>query len=134
MQPTHCALYSRADHSYNWSLSLGTERANRAWRTRDLRDAGAVVALGSDWPIAPFDPRGVIAAGQIRRAACRPDVEPVQPAQARWKLHESILAVGRRKGGVLEGGAPRRFDGSWRQPADHGPGRVRHGSGGPHDG
>jgi predicted amidohydrolase YtcJ len=82
LQPTHCTLYSRADHSDNWSRRLGTERANLAWRTRDLRDAGAVVALGSDWPIAPFDPRGIIAAAQTRRPAGRPDVEPVQPQQA----------------------------------------------------
>ncbi|MBB6406618.1 amidohydrolase [Arthrobacter sp. AZCC_0090] len=82
LQPTHCALYSRADHSDNWSHRLGTERANHAWRTRDLRDAGAVVALGSDWPIAPFDPRAIIASAQTRRPAGRPDVEPVQPQQA----------------------------------------------------
>lgn len=82
LQPTHCTLYSRADHSDNWSGRLGTERANHAWRTRDLRDAGAVVALGSDWPIAPFDPRAIIASAQTRRPVGRPDVEPVQPQQA----------------------------------------------------
>jgi predicted amidohydrolase YtcJ len=82
LQPTHCALYSRADQSDNWSRRLGPERANLAWRTKDLRDAGAVVALGSDWPIAPFDPRSIIAAAQTRRPAGRPDIEPVQPQQA----------------------------------------------------
>lgn len=82
LQPTHCALYSRADHTDNWSRRLGSERANHAWRTRDLRDAGAIVALGSDWPIAPFDPRAIIASAQTRRPAGRPDVEPVQPRQA----------------------------------------------------
>ena len=82
LQPTHCSLYSRADHTDNWSRRLGTERANHAWRTRDLRDAGAIVALGSDWPIAPFDPRSIIASAQTRRPAGRPDVAPVQPQQA----------------------------------------------------
>ena len=82
LQPTHCALYSRADHTDNWSRRLGSERANHAWRTRDLRDAGAIVALGSDWPIAPFDPRAIIASAQTRRPAGRPDVEPVQPQQS----------------------------------------------------
>lgn len=67
MQPTHCTLYTKADHSDNWSERLGTQRANRAFRCRDLRDAGARLALGSDWPIAPFDPRGVIADAQLRR-------------------------------------------------------------------
>lgn len=111
LQPTHYALYSRADHTDNWSRRLGTERANHAWRTRDLRDAGAVVALGSDWPIAPFDPRSIIAAAQTRRPAGRPDVEPVQPHQslsARAALEgytsQYWQSVG-EKGGVLEVGA-----------------------------
>ncbi|KJY34438.1 hypothetical protein VR46_32680, partial [Streptomyces sp. NRRL S-444] len=51
MQPPHTA-YTRADHSDEWSKRLGAARAARAWRCRDLRDAGAVLALGSDWPIA----------------------------------------------------------------------------------
>jgi len=60
MQPPHTA-YTRGDHGDEWSRRLGPERAARAWRTRDLRDAGAVVALGSDWPIAHYDVRGVLA-------------------------------------------------------------------------
>lgn len=60
MQPPHTA-YTRSDHGDEWSRRLGAERAGRAWRTRDLREAGAVVALGSDWPIAPYDVRGVLA-------------------------------------------------------------------------
>ncbi|MCW3767343.1 MULTISPECIES: amidohydrolase [Paenarthrobacter] len=82
LQPTHCTLYCKADQSDNWSRRLGPERANLAWRTSDLRKAGAVVALGSDWPIAPYDPRGIIAAAQTRRPAGRPDITPVGPAQA----------------------------------------------------
>ncbi|GAA3701197.1 amidohydrolase [Arthrobacter ginkgonis] len=111
LQPTHCALYSRADHSDNWSQRLGTERANHAWRTGDLRRAGAVVALGSDWPIAPHDPRGIIAAAQTRRPAGRPDIEPVQPQQAlsaRAALEgytsQYWLSVG-ETGGTIEAGA-----------------------------
>ncbi|MCU1566825.1 MAG: amidohydrolase [Pseudarthrobacter sp.] len=111
LQPTHCAHFSRADHSDNWSRRLGTERANNAWRTRDLREAGAVVALGSDWPIASFDPRGIIAAAQTRRPAGRPDVEPVQPQQAlsaRAALEgytsQCWKSVG-EQGGMLEVGA-----------------------------
>jgi predicted amidohydrolase YtcJ len=82
MQPSHATDYTRADHSDNWSRRLGDERANRAWRCRDLLDAGAILALGSDWPIAPFDPRSVIAAAQLRRPATRPDLGPVGPGQA----------------------------------------------------
>ncbi|WP_426518471.1 amidohydrolase [Diaminobutyricibacter sp. McL0618] len=82
MQPTHCALYTRADQTDNWSMRLGRERADHAWRTRDLRERGAIVALGSDWPIAPFDPREIIAAAQLRRPAGRADIAPVRPDQA----------------------------------------------------
>ncbi|MFI0977266.1 amidohydrolase [Streptomyces sp. NPDC021093] len=63
MQPPHTA-YTRADHSDEWSRRLGGERAGRAWRCRDLRDAGAFVALGSDWPIADYDVRRVLATGR----------------------------------------------------------------------
>ncbi|RSM78173.1 amidohydrolase [Kibdelosporangium aridum] len=80
MQPTH-SHFTRADHTDNWSSRLGDERADRAWRCRDLRDAGVPVVLGSDWPVAPFDPRRILAAAQLRRPAGEPDVPPVQPHQ-----------------------------------------------------
>jgi predicted amidohydrolase YtcJ len=82
MQPTHCTSYTRADHSDNWSSRLGKRRADRAFRARDLRDQGARLALGSDWPIAPFDPRAILAAARLRRPAGEPGVEPVLPEQA----------------------------------------------------
>jgi predicted amidohydrolase YtcJ len=82
MQPTHCTEYIAPDHSDNWSTRLGPQRAGRGWRIRDLRDAGVRVALGSDWPIADFDPRGVLAAAQLRRRGGAPEREPVQPDQA----------------------------------------------------
>ena len=81
MQPTHCTHYTRADHTDNWSTRLGADRADRAWRCRDLHDAGVPLVLGSDWPVAPFDPRRVLADAQLRRPAGEPDVPPVQPHQ-----------------------------------------------------
>jgi predicted amidohydrolase YtcJ len=81
MQPTHCTLYSKADQSDNWSHRLGNVRARRAWRTRDLREAGARLALGSDWPVAPYDPRGVLADAQLRRPHGHPEEEPIVPRQ-----------------------------------------------------
>ncbi|MFZ3497254.1 amidohydrolase [Streptomyces sp. 5.8] len=68
MQPPHTA-YTRADHSDEWSKRLGEERAGRAWRCRDLREAGAVLALGSDWPIAHYDARQVLATARDPRGA-----------------------------------------------------------------
>ena len=82
MQPTHCTEYTHADHSDNWSTRLGPARASRGWRIRDLREAGVRVALGSDWPIADFDPRGILASAQLRRRGGDPDHTPIGPEQA----------------------------------------------------
>lgn len=68
MQPPHTG-YTRADRSDEWSVRLGGARASRAWRLRDLRDAGAFVALGSDWPIAHYDVRAVLATARAPRGA-----------------------------------------------------------------
>lgn len=80
MQPSHAA-YTRADHADEWSRRLGEERANRAWACRDVRDAGGVLVLGSDWPIAPYDARQVLGFARSRRPLGT-DREPVRPDQA----------------------------------------------------
>lgn len=54
MQPYH------ADPSPNqidvWAGNIGAERAGQAWSWASIRGAGGVIALGSDWPVVPFDP------------------------------------------------------------------------------
>ncbi|MCU1571035.1 MAG: amidohydrolase [Naasia sp.] len=83
MQPTHSTLYVWADHTDNWSERLGHERAAiNGFRYREVHDAGAVLALGSDWPIAPYDPRQILADAQLRRPFDRPETAPVLPRQA----------------------------------------------------
>ncbi|WP_030691926.1 amidohydrolase [Streptomyces globisporus] len=82
MQPTHCCDFTRADHTDNWSRRLGEERASRAWRCRDLSDSGATVVLGSDWPIAPFPPLGVMAGARHRRPSRDLGQAPHGPEQA----------------------------------------------------
>lgn len=82
MQPTHCTHYSRADQTDNWSTRLGAERASNAWRCGDLRAAGATLALGSDWPIAAFEPLPILADAQLRRRAGHPGEHPILPGQA----------------------------------------------------
>ncbi|MFT4231564.1 MAG: amidohydrolase, partial [Leucobacter sp.] len=82
MQPIHGTHHTRADRSDNWSVRLGPERASHGWRCRDIRDTGATVALGSDWPVTPFDPRRMIADTILRRPVERPGTAPVQPEQA----------------------------------------------------
>lgn len=70
------------------------ERAGRAWRTRDLRDAGAVVALGSDWTIAPYDVRGVLATARapLGAAASRGGLTGVQALEG-CTTHAALAAV-----------------------------------------
>ncbi|MFE4198494.1 amidohydrolase [Paenarthrobacter sp. NPDC056912] len=82
MQPTHCTHYSLADQSDNWSTRLGAERADRAWRCRDLRTAGVTLGIGSDWPIAPYQPLPIMADAQLRRRSGHPEQEPIAPSQA----------------------------------------------------
>lgn len=81
MQPTHCTHFVSADGSDEWSTRLGAERAARAFRTRDIRDQGGTLALGSDWPVAPFDPRAILADAQLRRRAGHPEDDPRHPEQ-----------------------------------------------------
>jgi predicted amidohydrolase YtcJ len=82
MQPTHCTEYTEPDGSDNWSTRLGPARAGQGWRIADLRNAGVRVALGSDWPIADFDPRGVLASAQLRRRGGAPDRATIGAQQA----------------------------------------------------
>ena len=77
MQPVHLAAL-RGDGTGNWNERLGPERAARAFRMRDLLDAGAVLALGSDWPVADADPRArpgrraaAAAAARAETRSCR---------------------------------------------------------------
>ena len=67
MQPLHCTFFNEPDRSDNWSRRLGDHRVDDGFPWAQLRDAGAVVALGTDWPIAPYDPRWTLADAQLRR-------------------------------------------------------------------
>ncbi len=68
MQAQHM-LWCEPDRSDNWSRRLGPERSapRRAFPIRSLRESGALVALGSDWPVARFDPRLGLSAARLRR-------------------------------------------------------------------
>jgi predicted amidohydrolase YtcJ len=80
MQPLHLENNS-GDRSDPWSRALGPARCDRAFRTRDLWDSGALVCLGSDWPVARFDPRLGMAWCRLRRAPGTADI-PYGAAQA----------------------------------------------------
>ncbi|MGP3959717.1 amidohydrolase [Nonomuraea sp. 3N208] len=92
LQPPHTG-YTRADRSDEWSMRLGEARAAQAWRLRDLRDAGAVVALGSDWPIAHYDVRAVLATARAPRGAAssRPGLTGIQALEG-CTAHAALAA------------------------------------------
>lgn len=81
MQPVHATHHTLADGSDNWSVRLGEQRRARGWRCRDLRDIGVPLALGSDWPVTPYDPKSMMADSVLRRPVERPRMQPVQPKQ-----------------------------------------------------
>ncbi|GAA2996360.1 amidohydrolase [Actinokineospora diospyrosa] len=81
MQPTHMD-WTLPDHSDNWSQRLGSPRCAHGWRYADVVRAGGRVALGSDWPVAHYDPRVVMAGARLRRPAAEHGRAPVGPDQA----------------------------------------------------
>ncbi len=81
MQPLHMQ-WREPDGSDSWARRLGVERAARAFRTRDLLDAGVPLALGSDWPVAQGDPRIGMAWARLRRTPGEPGAPVFEPDQA----------------------------------------------------
>jgi predicted amidohydrolase YtcJ len=62
MQPVHLADDGR------WAgQRLGPERVRDSYVLRSLLDAGATLAFGTDWPVAPLDPMLGLAAAVTRR-------------------------------------------------------------------
>jgi hypothetical protein len=61
MQPYHAIDDGR------WAEKrIGHERARSSYAWKSMLDAGAVLAFGSDWPVAPLDPLSGIAAAVTR--------------------------------------------------------------------
>ncbi|MBK0422184.1 amidohydrolase [Leucobacter sp. CSA2] len=112
MQPIH-AFALRPDGCDMWTTLLGreSERARHGWRIRDLDEAGATIALGSDWPVDEFDARRVFAANVNRRryGSDRPAVDPHQALSPERTLaaitRNSWIAIDRPEDGVLAPGA-----------------------------
>ena len=77
MQAQHM-MWLGPDRDDNWSRRLGRERCGpgRAFPVRSLRESGALLALGSDWPVAHYDPRIGLAAARLRRPPGERDRRP----------------------------------------------------------
>ena len=80
MQAIHLQ-WMRADGADPWSQALGRERAGRAFRCADLLASGALLVLGSDWPVADFDPRLGMAWARLRRRPGDPACAVLGPSQ-----------------------------------------------------
>ncbi len=76
MQPIHLRWLT-PDLSDPWSTRLGQPRCNHVMPSGDLSADGALVVLGSDWPVAPYDPRLGFLSAQLRRAPDRPAHGPI---------------------------------------------------------
>lgn len=80
LQPLHMQ-WRRGDLGDSWAARLGPERCARAWRAAELVGSGAVVPLGSDWPVAQYDPRIGLAWARLRRTPGDPEAPVFEPAQ-----------------------------------------------------
>lgn len=79
MQPLHMQ-WRAADHSDNWANRLA-HRADTGYRTGDVLRSGARLVLGSDWPVAQYDPRIGMAWARGRHTPGNPDAHVFEPEQ-----------------------------------------------------
>ncbi len=114
MQPVHLR-WINPDMSDPWSERLGVHRCAHAMPSGDIRAHGANVVLGSDWPVAPYDPRFGFFAAQMRRAHDVSDPRPVGSSRPLTGLETlegytvNAARVDGGDGGVLRVGAPADF-------------------------
>ena len=106
MQPLH-ASRPETGHYLGWLDKVGESRWPHAFPWRTLRDAGARLAFGTDWPVVPMDPFGSLEAALDRApwAEGLPDQRlPLGDAlaaftrDAAWAEHAE-----HRKGGLAPG-------------------------------
>jgi predicted amidohydrolase YtcJ len=81
MQPLHAAGLD-VPGPYAWRDNLHSAQVARGFRWADIRRSGAILALGSDWPVVTADPRPGLAWARLRRAPGEVDREPFAAAQA----------------------------------------------------
>jgi predicted amidohydrolase YtcJ len=99
MQPYHAADDGR------WAEKrIGPERIKTTYAFRSLLDAGATLAFGSDWTVAPIDPILGIDAAVTRRTIDGANPEGWMP-QERISLEETLHAYtdGGARAGFMEG-------------------------------
>lgn len=60
---------------------LGPERAAQSYPLRSLRNAGAMLAGGSDWPVSTMDPLAIMQTGVTHQPLDHPSAQPWNPDQ-----------------------------------------------------
>lgn len=111
MQPLHMQ-WREADHSDNWAVRLGEGRDATGYRVRSVLDAGVRLVLGSDWPVAQYDPRIGMAWARGRHTPGQTSAHVFEPEQ-RLTGEEALLAYtlwpaqarGHEDRGILAAGA-----------------------------
>ena len=81
MQPLHAEGLDEPG-PFTWRDNLQPEQVANGFRWADIRRSGAILSLGSDWPVVSADPRLGLAWARLRRAPGRPERTPFLPAQA----------------------------------------------------
>ena len=119
MQPLHAEGLDEPG-PFNWRDRLRPEQAAAGFRWADVRRSGAILALGSDWPVVTADPRPGLAWARLRRAPGHPERTPFAPGQALDAL-AALRGLHERGGADRGGGAPQRPD---RPGPARGPHRV----------
>lgn len=87
MQPRHCAP-EIAGPGQDWAENIGADRWHKAWPMRSLHEAGAVLALSSDWNVAEMDPMAGIYTALTRRPLGGGDAwQPDETLDAETAVH-----------------------------------------------
>jgi predicted amidohydrolase YtcJ len=96
-QPVHVQLgdMNSTNPSGPWPDNIGPARAARAWAWKSIRDAGARITFGSDWPVAPLEAgQGILLAstrsGPSNASAQRLAVRDVIDAYTRAPAYASF--------------------------------------------
>jgi predicted amidohydrolase YtcJ len=112
MQPIHLRWLNAAQTD-PWSMRLGGgHRCDHAMPSGDIGGSGATVVLGSDWPVAPYDPRLGFFSARRRFAPDAEDRRPIGSSRAltgEETLAGYTVAAAQAcggEGGVLQVGAP----------------------------
>jgi predicted amidohydrolase YtcJ len=100
VQPSH-VRWLKPDLSDPWSRRLDVPRCSHAFRSGDIVASGALTVLGSDWPVAPFDPRQGFFAAEARRAH---DVDNERPIGASASMSGEQALAGYTRNSALATG------------------------------